>query len=437
MRFNQSILRINHAATLTFRGHYFLHNNVMQGPKSLDNPLAKLYKTCMEQMRKVALIFETSASNDRHMLRGIAKYSKLHGPWLIHCKMHPFYLTGHSIWQKKILPELKKLKPDGIIAHVNLNKAKDLIAFRVPVIMGAVTKNEFKDFPHFADDSTRIGTTAADYFLNLGFKNFAFCGFNNQFWSRTRCESFVKRISHFGFNVNIYKGLSKLSRDFLPEDELSISLWLKSLSKPVAVMACNDVRGQHILDSCKLANLGVPDEVAVLGVDNDDLICDTSTPPLSSVALGLQEGGYRIARLLDKLMSVKKAKWEPIYIVPSHVETRQSTNVLSIDDQEVAKAARFIQTNARLNLSVDEAVKSTMLARRTLEQRFRKVLNKTIHEEIRRICVERTSRMLLETNMTVYQIAAALGSPNCEHLARTFRREKGMSPKEYRRKYGY
>ena len=202
-------------------------------------------------------------------------------------------------------------------------------------------------------------------------------------------------------------------------------------------MACNDVRGQHILDSCKLANLGVPDEVAVLGVDNDDLICDTSTPPLSSVALGLQEGGYRIARLLDKLMSVKKAKWEPIYIVPSHVETRQSTNVLSIDDQEVAKAARFIQTNARLNLSVDEAVKSTTLARRALEQRFRKVLNKTIHEEIRRICVERTSRMLLETNMTVYQIAAALGSPNCEHLARTFRREKGMSPKEYRRKYGY
>jgi LacI family transcriptional regulator len=202
-------------------------------------------------------------------------------------------------------------------------------------------------------------------------------------------------------------------------------------------MACNDARGQQVLGAIYAAGLKVPDEVAVLGVDNDNLICDVSNPPLSSIRLGLDKAAYRASKLLDSMMSGEKVKEQHLFWYPEQVIIRQSTNILAIEDEEVAKAVRFIQKNVRLSLSVKEVVENTTLSRRTLEQRFKIIVNRTIREEIRRICVERISQLLLETNMTIYQIATTLVCPNGEHLSRTFRREKGMSPKEYRRKYGY
>ena len=393
----------------------------------------------MKKLLRVALFFETSAINDRKLMRGIAKYSRLHGPWLFYNKRHPFYMTqGHSIWQQKVLPELKAWAPDGVIAHVNSRKAKELLSFKVPTILSALVEPEYLGSTYFADDNTAIATMAADYLLEIGFKNFAYCGYHHQFWSNERCESFVNKISRAGFKTDIYRQPNLYSRGFMQEDQVFLSHWLKSLPKPVAVMACNDARAQQVIDACKLADLNVPEQVAVLGVDNDDLVCDTMTPQLSSVALGTEKAGYETAELLDRMTSRKKIKSPRIAILPTHIEIRQSTDILAIEDPELAKAINFIRTYKHQHeTTVDDVVGVTTLSRRALEQRFRKALNRSIYEEIRHVCVERVARMLLETTMPVFQIATSLGFSSSEHIARPFRKETGMSPKEYRRKYAY
>ena len=393
----------------------------------------------MKKLLRVALFFETSAINDRKLMRGIAKYSRLHGPWLFYNKRHPFYMTqGHSIWQQKVFPELKSWAPDGIIAHVNLRKAKELLSLRVPTILSALVKPEHLGSNYFADNNEAIAVMAAEYLLGLGFKNFAYCGYHHQFWSNERCESFVSKIAQAGFKTNVYTQPNLRSRGFMQEDQVFLSHWVKSLPKPVAVMACNDARAQQVIDACKLADLSVPEEVAILGVDNDDLNCDIMTPPLSSVALGTEKAGYETAKLLHRMMMRKKVKPSRISILPTHVEPRQSTDILAIEDPDLAKAINFIRTHqCQREITVDDVVNVTTLGRRTLEQRFRKALNRSIYEEIRHSCVERVARMLLETSIPVFQIAASLGFSSSEHIARPFRQEKGMSPKEYRRKYAF
>jgi LacI family transcriptional regulator len=410
----------------------------MKVPKSLDNPLAKLYKTFMDRIRKVALFFETTASNDRCIMQGIIKYASRYGHWIFYSKIHPFYmLRGKNPWHEIIMHELVKWRPDGIIAHVGPRKAEELIALKVPIIIVPIGTEKPEHCATMQGATEPIAIMGANYLLNLGFKNIAFCGFPKISWSNELSKSFIARIVKAGLKTHVYSPPKVSANTFVKEDYKFLCDWLLSLPKPVGVMACNDARGQQVLGAIYAAGLKVPDEVAVLGVDNDNLICDVSNPPLSSIRLALDKAAYRASKLLDSMMSGEKLKEQHLFWYPEQVIIRQSTNILAIEDEEVAKAVRFIQKNVRLSLSVNQVVENTTLSRRTLEQRFKIITNRTIREEIRRICVERISQLLLGTNMTIYQIATALVCPNGEHLSRTFRREKGMSPKEYRRKYGY
>lgn len=384
------------------------------------------------------MFFETTAANDRKMLCGITKYARFYGPWLLYCKRHPFYMTpGHSMWKQQVIPELKRWAPDGIIAHVDTKKAKDLIALNVPIILGAATEPVYLTSSYFADDNTATAQMAAEYLLSLGFKNFAFCGFQYQYWSQERCDAFVNAIAKTGHKVDVYNPPKSHSKSFLQDDQQPLSKWLKSLPSPVGVLACNDARAQQVIDACHIVELNVPEKIAVLGIDNDDLVCDTTSPPLSSVALGTEKAGYEAARLLDNIMSGRKNKPHAIITYPTHIVVRQSTNIFAIEDPEVAKAMNFIRENRGRQISVDDVVNSALLARRALEQRFQKVLKRSIYQEIRRVCVEQVARMLLETNMPVFQIAETLGYSSSEHIARPFRKEKGMTPQEYRKKYAY
>jgi len=389
-----------------------------------------------KKTKKVALFFEMSAVIDRRIMHGIVRYSSLRDPWIFYLKVHPFYMLPQSNpWHKLIMPELKKWRPDGIIAHVDMQKAEDLISIGVPTIIMPIGLEEVKNAPILQSDKEAVIDMGTSYLMNLGFRNIAFCGFGNVAWSQVFSDIFANRIVRAGFNAYVYKPPAAFISSFVKEDNEFLCDWLRTLPKPIGVMACNDIRGRQVIEAANVAGLTVPDDVAVLGVDNDDLICDVTCPPLSSVALGLEKAGYEAAKLLDRMMGGEKNRIKNLFWQPTQVITRQSTDILAIEDHEVANAIRFIQTNAKLDLSVDEVVDNTTLGRRALEQRFRTMLNKTIREEIRRVCVERISRMLLETNMTVYQITSVLGSSDGGHLARTFRIEKGMSPKEYRRKH--
>jgi LacI family transcriptional regulator len=202
-------------------------------------------------------------------------------------------------------------------------------------------------------------------------------------------------------------------------------------------MACNDDRGQYVLEACQIAGLRVPDDVAVIGVDNDDLICDLTVPPLSSIALNHEKAGYQAAQLLDEMMAGKKVDSKTIIpLESSHIVIRQSTDVLAIEDHELAEAVRFIRGHSREAIQVSDVVESVAVSRRVLERRFREVLKRSVHDEIARARVEHACRMLVETNLSVSQIAQHLGYPSDKHIARHFRKEKGMTPRQYRKKFG-
>lgn len=386
----------------------------------------------MAAIPKVMLLLEKSRAYSRGLLRGLAKYSRLHGPWAFY-EESPFYMNSGG--KKQALYQMKDWGVDGIIMR-DTEKTQEIIAMGLPTIVTDL-REEFSGSPIIKTDDVTIGRMAAEYLLNRGFRQFAFCGFDNMFWSRDRCQGFGDSITEAGFAIQFYKQpKSRIKR--LPANKLILMAdWLKSLTKPVGLMACNDDLGRQVIEACKIAGLHVPEQVAIIGVDNDELICDLSSPPLSSIALNLERSGYEAAELLDKLMTGKeKTANQRILVQPTRIVTRQSTDILAIEDSEVAESVRFIRQHAREMIQVSDVAKVVSVSRRGLERRFRRVLNCSVLDEIRRVRLEQVVRMLVETNQLIGQIALALNYPSIEHISRFFRKEMGMSPLAYRKKYG-
>jgi LacI family transcriptional regulator len=274
---------------------------------------------------------------------------------------------------------------------------------------------------------------AADHLLGLGLKHFAYCGFDDWWWSRRRRDSFSARIREAGFKTEVYR-LPKSPAARAWDKELPRLMgWLRRLPKPIGIMTCNDDRGELLIEACKAEGLKVPDEVAVVGVDNDKLICDLCSPPLSSVAGNLQKIGYEAAEMLDRMIHGTETGTPTLHIRPTHVAARQSTDVLAVNDTDVVTALRFVRRCVRLNIGVQQVVAVTSLSRRALEQRFRSTLGHSIHDEIQRVRMELLTQMLAETRKPVTEIAEMLGFPDAAHVSRLFRRAKGISPVAYRR----
>jgi len=236
--------------------------------------------------------------------------------------------------------------------------------------------------------------------------------------------------------VDLYeKPMAKVRKLWKDESNL-IANWLRSLPKPLGMMTCSDDRSQHVLEACKVARMHVPEEVAIIGTDNDELLCELSNPTLSSVTFNLERAGYEAAKLLDELMDGEPMKGQKIIVQPTSVITRQSTDILAMDDVEVAAAVRYIREHAQTMIQVRDVVDATALSRRSLEQRFRKVLDRSILDEIKRVHIEQVTRMLIETNYSVKKIALILGHQGTENISRYFKQFTGLNPSEYRQKFG-
>ena len=368
-------------------------------------------------------------------MQGIVRYSRLYGPWSFY--MEPeFYMEPTGTVKEVPLSNLKALGADGIIMRDTRN-LEEILTVGLPTIIATATKGKIPGLPCILTDDEAIGKMAAEHLLNRGFRQFAYCGFGNMPpWCQRRRDSFSKRVSEAGCKAYIYKPPKSPDEYSWEKEQDYIGQWLKKLPKPVGLMACNDDRGRHITEACKIMGLNVPEEIAIIGVDNDELVCEMSNPPLSSIALNVQKGGYESAELLDKMMSDNSITDKEIVIQPTHIVTRQSSDVLAIEDQEVAGTVRFIRENSKKAIQVDDVVSVTALSRRGLEQRFRKVLGHSIHDEIKRCRIEQIAQMLVQTNLTISEIGVSLGYVGIEKISRYFRREKGMSPLAYRKRYG-
>lgn len=384
----------------------------------------------MSDARKVVLLINPSREYTRGLLDGIAKYARLRGSWTFYRPLE----YREPRFRQRLPLVLEALHPDGILMREPPH-ADEITKMGVPVLSFPYTQEKIPGIANVVTDHIAVGRMAAEHLLERGFRRFAYCGFDDWWWSRRRKEGFSQTVRQADLPVHAYRLPQAKSKRTWSKEILIIADWLQKLPKPIGLMASNDDRAELVVEACKTAGLSVPDEVAVVGVDNDRTICDLSSPPLSSVALNIRKAGYDAAALLDRMMAAGTGATETICIQPTHVVTRLSTDVLAVDDPNVAAAVRYIRRHARTSVGVDAIAVESGASRRVLERRFQRVLGHTIHDEIRRVRVELVTAMLTETQMSVSEIAHELGFPDVAHLSRYFRKATGLSPLQYRKRF--
>ncbi|SOE21078.1 transcriptional regulator, AraC family [Spirosomataceae bacterium TFI 002] len=383
-------------------------------------------------MYKIILLIDFAEEYSKALLKGIAQYSKENGHWIF-CRMPLF--QRETIGMDGILDFSKEWGANGIIGQLyNDPGIEKFLKAGIPVIAQDF-KERFREIPNITGAHKEAGIMGAEYFLKKGFKNFAFYGFKDIVWSRERAEGFEERITKSGYKVYYFEHAMSRSTEVWYYKPSSLSQWLKSLPKPIALMACDDNQGQHITEACRHANIRIPEDVAVLGVDNDEMICEFSDPPLSSIGQDTEKGGYDAAKLLHHMMDNGISEFYDIVVKPTQVITRQSTDIYSTNDKNIATTLKYIHQNIDKKLLVDDIVKQVPLSRRTLEKRFLKMTGYPIYKYIFNLRVEKLSQKLLETDLSVFEIALELGFTDTKNIARQFKQIKGCTPIEYRNQF--
>lgn len=376
--------------------------------------------------RSVALLVETSNAYARGLLEGVIDYMRAHQAWSIFL---PEQERGADAprW-------LLKWRGDGIIARIETDAiARTIRRTKLPVVDVSAARR-VTDIPWVETDDAEIAALAAEHLIERGFQHLAYCGDSGFNWSVWRQQHFTRIVQAAGCECDVHASPPRFSDDYSwNRDKQGLMAWLRRLPRPVGIFACYDIKAQQILDLCREMSISVPEEMAVLGVDDDRLLCDLATPPLSSVIPNTHRTGYEAAMLLDQMMSGQRVPAEAHLIKPLGVRTRQSTDILAINDQYVASALRFIRHHACEAINVSDVLREVPLSRRVLESRFRTILGRTPHEEITRLRIERVKQLLSETDLSLSEIAQRAGFEHVEYLSVAFKREVGLTPRAWRR----
>jgi LacI family transcriptional regulator len=287
------------------------------------------------------------------------------------------------------------------------------------------------DVPAVVSDSAALAGLAAEHFLERGFTNFGYCGDARFIWSAIHGHHFVARLRQAGFGCDVFPSTATDYTDWQREQQ-KLGCWLLSLNKPVAIMACYDIRGQQVLDVCRSLGLRVPDEIAVIGQHNDEVLCELCDPPLSSVIPNARLAGERAASLLDRMMKGHRVPPSPVLMAPLGVATRQSTDVIAIDDVDISAAMRFIREHAHQGIGVDDLLKAIPLSRSCLERKFHQWVGIAPYEAILRARVQRARELLALTDLSMVRIADMAGFSGAEYLSAAFKKQVGVSPRSYR-----
>ncbi len=380
----------------------------------------------MKERPSIALMIESSNSYARGLLRGVMSYIHEHHPWSI-------YLPEHGRGSVPV-DWLKNWHGDGMIARIENSKiATAVVNSGVPAVDVSAARLA-PSLPWVETDDRAIAKLAAEHLIERGFQHYAFCGDHRFNWSRWREEHFQKHIAEAGFVCHVYPQKTRQKKTIPWElEQRRLAEWIHKLPKPVGVMACYDIKAQQLLDACRTINVSVPEEVAIVGVDNDEILCNLSEPPLSSIIPNTHQTGYDAAALLDRMISGQKVSSEAHLIKPLGIATRQSTDIQAIDDKNISDAVRFIRQHACDGINVQDVLKSVPLSRRVLETRFQKIIGRSPHEEIMRIRLDRVRQLLEETDLSLIQIAERTGFRHPEYLNVAFKKQTGITPGKFRR----
>lgn len=384
----------------------------------------------MSTALRIALLVETSREYGRGLLRGIIRYQQQHGPWSLYFK--PQGLDAAPP------PWLNSWRGDGILARINDRRMARAVAHAsVPVVD---VRNALPDLsiPTVGIENQAVVQLAMEHFSERGFRHFAFFG-TPQGENRNqddRADLFAALVRKGGFVCHSYVHESPRPKSW-DAGQTRIVRWLKRLPTPVAVLTCHDDCGQQVIDACLRANLSVPDQVAVLGVDNDPFLCNLCTPQLSSIDVDPERIGYEAAKLLDRLIQGAPAPAQPLLFPPKALVVRRSTDVTAVTDPYVGEACRLIRDHAGESVNIDQLLAQIPISRSSLFRRFKTQLGRSPKKELTRVRMARARELLIYSRLGLEEVARQAFRSDVRHFISAFRKETGVSPMRYRKAHAF
>lgn len=381
-------------------------------------------------MKRILLLVDYSSDFSRNLLKGLIEYSKKYGPWLFY-RLPSYYKTLYG--KEGIIEWAKNWNADAIIAQWDHEGTNLLRALDIPIILQNY-KNRSPHFSNLTGQYFETGVMAANFFITRQFKNFAFYGNKNAIWSHERAEGFRSLIEKKGGNYYYFESENTVEEQW-DNSHMQLDNWLSSLPKPIGLFACDDSYALQVTEVCKINGIGIPNEISLLGVDNDELICNLSDPPISSIVLDTYKGGYDAGRILDMFFKGERKDPCNIVIQPIRLELRQSTEKYDINNEYVLKVVNFIGNNFKQEIGIDSLTKLVPLSRRNLEVKFKEEVGTSIYQFILSCRVDYFTHLLLTTERSLFDIALESGFNDCKNISRVFKKFKGCTPLEYKEKY--
>ena len=375
---------------------------------------------------RVAILVDTSTTWGRNVLAGVIAYTRTHGRWQI-------FVEARGLEEHLQLP--RGWHGDGVIARIGTEQmASELRAKRLPTVNVSGIELRGVKFPRVATDLGASAQLAADHFLERGFRHFAYFSLTGLDYVTTHQQAFVRAVEAGGgdFAALAVKPQAGAEPDWRL-DLVKLGNWVKSLPKPVAILCWNASGAREVIFACQEVGLQVPEEVAVLSQSNDEVLCEAAQIPISGVRVAADTIGFQAAKLLETLMCGGPPPKQPLYIAPTSIVARQSTDTLAIRDPALAKALSFIRFQATLPVRVGEVARHAGVSRRVLERRFLELLHRSPAEELRRFQLDRARQLLVETNLPMPVVAEKSGFGSQAYLSAVFRKHFKQTPVQFRR----
>ena len=375
--------------------------------------------------KHVALLVETSRTFGREIVAGVNRYIAEHGHWSVFVELRAL--------DSQVPRWLASWRGDGIIARTATAAMADAIAATgLPGVELRASKLPHK-LPFVGVDNRDLGRLVAEHFIDNGFTNFAVFDLDTERYFEERRDNFRAVLKSRGHVCHEHHAARQGERPTNWErQQAEIAHWVAALPKPVGIMACTDQLAFWLLDACRRAGVAVPEEAAVVGVENDETLCTLASPQLSSVAFEGERIGYEAAALLERMMAGEPPPTESLLVLPRGLVVRQSSDIMAIDDLQVVAAVRYIREHACHGINVADVVKHAGLSRTLLERRMRRAIGRTPGEEIIRLRFNRVKRLLVETKLSRAAIADRCGFEHPQYMAEAFKRLFGMTPGSYR-----
>jgi LacI family transcriptional regulator len=378
--------------------------------------------------KRVALLFNISKSYDRQIAQAVVDYGRSHG-WAIYLEERP----------EERLPAIENRDWDGVIADLDDHefvKSLRKIKKYVPIVGCGGLKPQYRRglaVSTVDSNESEIAKSAIGHLKERGYRSFAFCSIEldtPDAWLDERRQAFVveAKRQRLGYSVYTHMRKGRASVDTMLD---KLAQWLKKLPRPCGVMACNDPFARHVLEACRRAAIAVPDELGVIGVDNSDLFCELTEPPLTSMQLDTQRIGHELGRQLQRSMNGDNAV-ERIEIPPRDVVVRASTDLAFSENGLVASAIRYIRQSLGKPLSVKGVCRELQISRSKLDAEFQETLGRSVHDEIARRRLEQATSLLRDPSLTILEISQRCGFSSSAYFIAVFKKQHRLTPKEFR-----